>query len=82
MNETDRLATVFSVVLDSYRRMIRVWQGVAFLLLILCMILASCISWGVSNSEIQIKPLVGMSVTTLATGKLLTRMMGKDSAYA
>lgn len=82
MNETDRLSIVFSTVLASYRRMIRVWQGVAFLLLVLCMILASCISWSVSDSETQVKPLVGMSVTTLATGKLLTRTMGKDSAYA
>lgn len=82
MNDIDRLAIVFSTALDSYRRILRVWQGIAFLLLVLCMILASCISWGVSDSETQVKPLVGMSVTTLATGKLLTRTMGKDSAYA
>lgn len=82
MNETDRLSIVFSTVLASYRRMVRVWQVVAFLLLVLCMILASCISWSVSDSETQVKPLVGVSVTTLATGKLLTRTMSKDSAYA
>lgn len=34
MNETDRLSIVFSTVLASYRRMVRVWQGIAFLLLV------------------------------------------------
>lgn len=82
MSDIDRISIVFSAVLDSYRRMLRVWQTIAFLLLILCMVLASCISWGMSDSETQVKPLVGVSVTTLATGKLLTRTMGKDSAYA
>ena len=71
MNETDRLSIVFSAVMASYRRMVRVWQAVAFMLLLLCMVLASCIAWSVFDTEAHVRPCVGMSVTTAVTGKLL-----------
>lgn len=80
MNETDRLSIAFSTVIDSYKRMLRMWQGIAFLLLILSMILASCIAWAVYDSDVQFRPCVGMSVTTAVTGKLLAKATGKENS--
>lgn len=80
MNDTDRLSIAFSAVLDSYKRMLRMWQGIAFLLLILSMILASCIAWAVYDSEVQFRPCVGMTITTAVTGKILAKAASKESS--
>lgn len=71
MNDTDRLSITFSTVIGYYRRMLRMWQTIAFLLLILSLMLSSCIMRVVYDNELQFRPSLGMTATMIVAGRLL-----------
>lgn len=79
MNAIDRLSITFSTAISYYRRMLRMWQTIAFLLLILSIMLSSCIMWVVYDNELQFRPSLGMTATMTVAGRLIKSVNKENS---